>query len=336
MKQYNKAYINDIELEFASEVIKRDFRRLGRYEVGDAVVWDSEIEIFRVAPPESIELLDTDRYTPTGVIVIPSSHNVYGTGEAGVMALLSASLGTPDTGQVSNVGMYWGADKTDYPELNNYNACSSYGMGNTWTQVQLVPGTSYLPSDQSPFGEKLLNPNGEQNSWYYYQNNYHTSSPYNIDGSRNHDYYNTEIGANNALSDLNGRSNTEFLCSKATAQSDWRTGDSVTDRHTEGYHPAACACWRFHTIGTNQGDWYLPACGELGYVCVRFKKINETIDMLQSHFGIALCKLLTSIYFASSEYDSRDVRGINFSNGLVTVSAKGGAFYLTRPFTRLK
>lgn len=220
---------------------------------------------------------------PIGVVVIPGSHNVYGNGACGVMALMSASCDTPDVGSIINEEIYLGQYGTDISELYNYLGTTSYGGNDMWTAVQYHAGSAYLPSDQSSFGEKLMNKlsGSDQNCWYYYNDSdHHAPSPYLNDGSRNPDYYNTALNAANALSDFKGKENTDILISKATSQSDWKTTSSITNNSGSGYSPAACACWRYSTTGTKQGDWYLPAAGELGYVTVRFQKINDTISAL--------------------------------------------------------
>ena len=45
-----------------------------------------------------LQTLDNSTYTPIGLVVIPASHNVYGDGTPGVMALKSARASDPDTG----------------------------------------------------------------------------------------------------------------------------------------------------------------------------------------------------------------------------------------------
>lgn len=37
----------------------------------------------------------------------------------------------------------------------------------------------------------------------------------------------------------------------------------MTNSYETGYCPPALAIWRFRTIGTKSGDWYLPSCSEL-------------------------------------------------------------------------
>lgn len=45
------------------------------------------------------------------------------------------------------------------------------------------------------------------------------------------------------------------------------------------------ACYRYYTTGTAQGDWYLPAEGELAYA---FPRNKEIVD------GLVLCGIPTS------------------------------------------
>lgn len=290
-----------------------------------------------------------NRYEPVGVVVIPAEHNVYGTGECGVMALMSASLNTPDVGQISNASITWGAYGTDYPELTNFNLVNKVGIESGTQKTDAVVNNilsstvdySYLPSDKNTADAQHTK---AIDGTFYYDNNSDWNncipSPYLEDGSRNPIYYSTELSPYNALSDFAGKSNTEFLCSKATSQPDWRTDATITNNNSStasvaaGYHPAACCCWRFHTAGTNQGDWYLPACGELGYAYVRFKKINDTISALQTHFGKTFCPLDTFYdYWSSSEYSSYSARLVNFLYGYVDNYDRNYSNYV-RPFLR--
>lgn len=303
---------------------------------GDAVFYNPELdEIFIRRDKKDWQ----KKEIPIGVVVIPGSHNVYGNGACGVMALMSASCSTPDIGLVSNDLIRWGQYGDDISELYNYNGCSSYGNYDDWIAVRLTGNASYLPSDRSDFGVNIMNklPGSDQNCWYFYNNNYyHIPSPYLNDESRNPDYYNTEIGEGNVLSDFKGKENTAQLISKATSQPDWKTSSSITNNEDSGYSPAACACWRYYTVGTKQGDWYLPAMGELGYTEVRFKKINDTISALQSYFGKMFTLLKTSIeYWSSSEGTNNAAWRLEFLHGYVHQYIKADRAAVT-PFLQLK
>ena len=74
---------------------------------------------------------------------------------------------------------------------------------------------------------------------------------------------------------------------------------AIENKASVGYFPAACCCWRYHTLGTNQGDWYLPALGELGYCIVTLEKIQNTIQYLQNHFNKKFSYIYGPNYYSS-------------------------------------
>lgn len=459
-------------------------------DVGNAVLVNRRTLEKVSVPPYQLNKYAPEEWEPIGVVVIPTSHDVYGTGEAGVMALKSASLTTPDIGQTSNADIAWGAYGTDYPELNNFNQANTLSVNNEdyvlgYTAYPYLPSDNFYgnlsldsiaryignPNAPSPYnadgsrnplyfatgaieptppiyGEGVLATtpglnvswetqtgvwNEEQNDDSYDGKQFKSVSPGSsgstvirckfsgiagkitfkckYDGENDYDYltignldtictrtsyrdslkgvagvwsevefnipdtnehyvefcYSKDISGDtapdcatvfilsekrevlqfglsgagttaNALSDFAGKSNTEFLCSKATKQENWRTDDTITNNYNAGYHPAACACWRFHTVGTSQGDWYLPACGELGYCVVRYKLINETIAVLQAWSGKTYCSLAQKYFWSSSvynpDYTSNYARTVLFNTGEVYYDSRNASCYV-RPFLRL-
>ena len=69
-----------------------------------------------------------------------------------------------------------------------------------------------------------------------------------------------------AITDMNGKANTEAVLNYATAQTDWKTASAITFTNAAGYYPLFECAWRYHTSGTVQGDWFVPACGQLYYL----------------------------------------------------------------------
>ena len=69
-----------------------------------------------------------------------------------------------------------------------------------------------------------------------------------------------------AITDMNGKANTQVVLQYATAQTDWKTASAITFTNDAGYYPVFECAWRYHTSGTAQGDWYVPACGQLNYL----------------------------------------------------------------------
>lgn len=231
-----------------------------------AVFYDSATGNFvKMYSDEITEVIPS--YQPIGVEVVPAEHDVYGTGQAGIMSLVFMNCSNPEAGSTSVKNMRWGGSSID-TSLPNLN------------KVNLVDGTTadsgYLSSDQFTGTTSL-----DGVSKYWTSGNF-APSPYNADGSRNEAYYTTAYSTANALSDFDGVGNTAVLTGLATADIDWKTASTITNSSDAGYYPAACCCWRYHTSGTSQGQWYLPAAGELGYVVNRISAINEAINKINS------------------------------------------------------
>lgn len=286
-----------------------------------AVFYDSSTDSFvKLYPDQIAEAIPT--YTPIGVEVVPAEHDVYGTGQAGIMSLVEMDYNAPDTGSTSYQTMYWGnfTRNTSIPNFDKVNLVN--GTTNSWGR---------LPSDLFTGATSL---DGVSK---YYDTSNNIPSPFNADGSRNEAYYTTTYSTANALSDFDGVGNTKVLTDLATTQSDWKTATTIINNYSAGYHPAACCAWRFHTAGTDQGQWYLPACGELGYVINRYNAINETINKVLSVYSsvAAVAMYNGGSYWSSSEYSSYNARYLNSYNGNVSSDDKQFFSNYVRAFIRL-
>lgn len=267
----------------------------------------------------NIESFPSSKYTPIGIVVVPGTHNVYGDGSCGVMSLKEMNYNSPDDGATSHQKMYWGGKGTDISTLTNYDqVCYVGSNGNVGESVIGTDNVSFLPSDKF---STVVNPYDTETGYYYNDSNKYIPSPYKNDGSFNTEYSRTSTPSNtlNAMSDFDGVGNTKIITDLATSDSDWKTASSIANISSTGYYPAACCCWRYHTEGTNQGDWYLPACGELGYIMPRFNKIQEAIQKIMDAYGGSVGVILdtSNFYWSSSEYNSDYARYVYTGYGMV-------------------
>lgn len=69
--------------------------------------------------------------------------------------------------------------------------------------------------------------------------------------------------ATQAVTDMNGKANTAAVLNYATGQTDWQTASAITFTNGQRMYPLFECAWRYHTSGTVQGDWFVPACGQM-------------------------------------------------------------------------
>lgn len=321
----------DISNTWISFMYTQEKQVVAEGNVGDICLYDkANDKLIIVANDDfSAEKYPLDSYSSVGVVVIPKSHNVYGDGSCGVMSLKEMNYNSPDDGSISRQNMYWGGygDDISLPNLNQIPT------GNTSNGIPTGQTSyAYLPSDKFS-GTQCAH---DTDAYYYFP--IYIPSPYLTDGSRNPGYYQTTSPSslNNALADFDGIGNSQVLWDLATSQSSWKTASSITNNSGSGYYPAACCCWRYHTEGTNQGDWYLPACGELSYIMPPFNKINDAIGKMRTAYGSSVGVELGTgdDYWSSSEYSSDNARSVNTNYGYMYGLGKNFGIYV-RAFLRV-
>lgn len=276
----------------------------------------------------SADRYPSNKYTPIGIVVVPGTHNVYGDGSCGVMSLKPMHCNTPSTGGTSEQSMYWGVYGTNISGLRDLDRVPT---GNTLNGIPTGSNSSgYLPSD------KFSSTQCAHDTDAYYNNDPFIPSPYLTDGSRNPGYYQTSSpsSSDNALADFDGIGNTEKIIAERGTKdyNSWKPG-----RLTQNDYPAASCCDMFYTEGTSQGDWYLPACGELGYIMPPFNKINDAIDKMRTAYGSSVgVEMFTSNYYwSSSEYSGDQACSVYVSTGRTYYSNKYTNRYV-RAWLRVK
>ena len=237
----------------------------------------------------SMEEWDSSLGTVQGVVVVPSNHTPDGT--ARIMCI--TGVNTDGTESSREVDMAWGPDvDTLLPNMDKVP---------TWDNT--IGGTignnsyGYLPSDDSSFTgatcacDSIAKYNGDTP---------YIPSPYLEDGSQNPGYINTvEATTGNCLSDFDGKGNTAVLVGLGAD------------------YLAANACNQYGTTALPAGSWYLPACGELGYIIPRLNEINNSLQ------AVGAVQLIDGYYlWSSTEYDKDSVSAVDTSTG--------GVFYFSK------
>lgn len=235
-----------------------------------------------------------DSYTPIGVEIIPPYHDIYGNGKGGVISLKYMDNNNPTIGTLStDVKMCWGPN-VDEPNLFNGS--------------RVVVLTSDGSLSVQNFGYLI------KNGSYNYGSG-HIPNPYNEDKSRNPQYYSRKETGNNALSDFKGKQNTQYLVNTRGVKdySTWKPSSTAIKDY-----PAASVCNMYSTIGTYQGDWYLPSAGELGYLMVFWDEVQRCFDVIRQYYGeeSAVNPLNGDGLWTSTENQAKNARYVETNNGL--------------------
>lgn len=275
---------------------------------GDYVFYDGQ-KICIIPNSTDLNTLP-ENYVPIGIVVVPGTHNVYGDGSCGIMSLKYMNLDNPDAGYPYMSVIYWGG------ESYSSNTTSRYPRGNATSGLpDGVTGQGYLPSN-SFSGQICLH---DTDTNYYITATTPIPSPYLTDDSRNPGYYltdNTDL-KNNILSKFDGLGDSQILWNTAISQINWKTDNTIINSNLDGYYPAACCCWRYHTDGTQQGDWYLPAMAELCYILPKLENINVSQFAIQKTYGKDSSTYFNNeLYFwSSTPMDSDTACALHMSYG---------------------
>ena len=241
--------------------------------------------------------------TPVAVVVIPASHMP--DGKCRGMSLCNMSYKTPQTGtlgigndnaETNGTNLRWGVYGTDVSSLTNHTTIKAIGETTDYgyfpsdlykgmTKITIVDGGTYGITTKDSTDDI-------EAAWWRVIHNggigcveedHLVISPYASDGSQNHAY----LTEGQALADMDGKANTKALVTKSAIKDTYSGG---AFENIEVNYPAAFACSQFRTLGTKQGDWYLPAIGELGYLCARVKRINESLAAIGTS-AVQFCDL---------------------------------------------
>lgn len=345
--------VSSIE-ESGNTYINGRFTSKEKAEAGTIIAYhehsNSELEIKYIVPEA---YYPGDAYwTPDAVVVVPYSHT--GDGTVRAMGLEYANLTTPSLGGVAS-NITWGAS-VDIAGIKNYTTGIKFSNYNDQTSSFGTFGSVYLPSDSftdSVSGDKV-NLYDTETGYKANIEPHYAPSPYNEDGSKNDAYH--SLGAfasvtNNFLKDMDGKGNTLKIlrslnqdqeCLNHTLYAN-TLDNAQTDTTYGNLFPAACACARYgnsilkpcnidstktleENIAANAMPWYLPSCGEVGYIIARWERIQYALEQ------VGAMPLEVNMMLSSTEYTYNTVCGLHPSTGIVYSRSKDTHPGLVRPF----
>lgn len=288
---------------------------------GDILLNDLYTHDNIIVPIDDLNLTDypSSQFLPTGVVVVPGSHDVYGDGSCGIMAIRTM-CGEDIGNTVSDAenGLYVNGDSSSsyigyLHKKFPITARSSYWITGTvadpYNQAT-YPGVDgslmnycILPSDLYS-KEFIVNgvtiPVGTLCS--YDADSYFISAEF-IDYLHEQGiigYSSSNFGVCQSPYLTGGYRNQEF--SRTTSPSSGQNsfcdfnGRGNTDSFLQfiedsGYNICSDGismfvfCSYFAAPGTSKTDWYLPAIGEWGYIMSRVRRINESIQYCKELYG---------------------------------------------------
>ena len=271
-----------------------------------------------------------DRFVPVGVVVIPKEHSrvLYPEGhdcygKDVIMSLKYMRYDTPDTGGEEQ-SMFWGDPDTDLT-IPNYSKIAVVANSEAVeestedTHMSVALPSTLFHGPESKAAPKTYYESFDEGyvpccpSPYLWKDGKWGSNPA---------FYNCP--ATCVQTDRDGKGNTEVILAQATGQSDWRTASTISNGASTGYYPAACCCWRYHVDGVdNQGDWYLPAFGELCYIMPFFNEYNIAMDRINSVIPSSAVSLVPSMeHGSSSEYNIFHVWRVGTGSGICNYNNK--------------
>ena len=286
----------------------------------DIALWDAtEEKILMIRGWDyNADAYPLDRYTPIGVEVIPRSH--MDDGYARIMSLVYMRYDTPKVGGEKQ-NMVWGMNRGDiedyemrmYAQAINENGTNDFGETQEikrWFNV--TNEFKYLPSDAFT---GLTNPFTKNQGYFY--NNRPTSnfcpSPYSANMLANPIYFTENLDTDNPslFLDFDGKGKTKKILDQLTVNignEDWKTGETIENATGTTNAPAAQCCWMYSTVGTKQGDWYLPSLSELIYICARQNAIINSINAVKGNVS----SLATFIDYLWSSNSTSNTQSLYF------------------------
>ena len=240
----------------------------------------------------------TDGKTPIALCI--AGQDFFGENEkARWMSLKYMNYETPTIGSLTAQGIVYGGYNVDISTIDNIS----------YTYKDINQNWGYLTADWiTKDNNKIPSLFDENNNW-------------NISALGEINQY--------AVTDIDGKNKTSKILTMATAQSNWQTAETIANEKDSGYAPAACCCWKYYTLGTQQGDWYLPAGGEISMIVVQKPEINVKLNAIATIYSNNCINAISnSTYLTSTEISQFGLFRAGIDLGGISYSGKADNNYV--------
>ena len=155
-----------------------------------------------------------------------------------------------------------------------------------------------------------------------------------------------------ALLDWDGKTNNEIIKNswydeygnmKCPEYADWESVSTMYNPTNKSFSPAVACALRYHTVGTEPGDWYVPSYACVFFMIYNFKKYSEIFENLNRNYPDD-CKPdlleITSQAFYTCTFPSKqipagsDMWDIHVCNQLCHIFSRSANWY-TIPFINI-
>lgn len=283
------------------------------------------------------EAYPLDRYTPIGVEVIPRNHME--DGKSRILALKWMNHDTPKIGSLTKQFIAWGMYNYQIENFRYASVlpCINDEGSDNFGEIQEIKrwidtfpnNIIYFSSDSYANKANLANPftNGEYYSHPHDESYVYLPSPYIQNMTKNPIFYTEYYEESNSsiLLNMDGKGETEKILNQIekNGNTEWKTSESIENEGRSNIlAPAAQCCWMYSTVGTNQGDWYLPTFGELVYTISRRGAINNSLAQINRVQNSLAINLDYGDLYCSSLYNMSNAYIIDLLSGNVKIHGK--------------
>ena len=338
----NSSKIEDVSVHFDCEtgilytLPPRKIYAPKKAKAGDGVFYNVRSGNYEIVGQSKFEsVYDAEFYKPIGVVVVPSAHDVYGTGECGVISITTPA----DFVEAPYYDGGWGI-KDVYISQKDYSKIpvktGGFGDYAEFDKLTMVTSEANLPTNYNPNNRDVVI-NEDDTDTFYLSMYLRGVSPYLTNDNRNSEYYSEIEGASslNPLGNFDGFNDTQnILTVRGERENSW-----VPDPlNNEDYFPASY-CERFVSASDEEyGKWYLPSLGEAAYSISKANEIISSINKLRNLCGYNDEHItLPHGFFTSTEAGGNAIYAVDINQAMIdTTYIEGGYTPTVLPFIRIK